>query len=611
MHLPHPFYKFPFRFDVDRLKAETEAFAEDVWCRHPKDYTGNTALPLISSGGEINDDFAPPMRPTEHLEKAPYIRQILGQFQTVIGRARLMRLEPECGVPSHIDLQYYWRSRTRVHIPVTTHPDIRFHCADAGVHMAAGEAWTFDNWLKHRVENPTSVRRVHLVFDTFGSSAFWAMARPPGQELPPREVAFDPAHKPRLFFESYKGDPILPPGDVTHEMLQLLTEVAAHKGNDAAAVARLQALFMDFCRDWRCIWASTGPTAEGKPMFAGLIEQFRQALKQVPDDVRIASNGYPVKRILAGTLKTLSRPLSAPTPTPTPAAAPAAIRFERPIFIVAAPRSGSTLLYEMLAENGTLWTVGGESHGLIEGIPELKPAARDYASNRLTDADATPAIADRLHGNFLAKLRDADGRPAAEAGPEGGGAVRFLEKTPKNALRIPFLKALYPDAGFIFLHRAPEANISSIMEAWRSGRFVTYRTLPGWTGLPWSLLLIPGWRDLIGAPLERIALDQWRTTNETVMGDLAALPDEDWCSVGYEELTGAPEQTCRRLCAFMGVPFDERMQRVTAGPLRPSRYTLTAPAPEKWRKNEAEILSVIAGAERTSSELQQFCGRGR
>ena len=81
----------------------------------------------------------------------------------------------------------------------------------------------------------------------------------------------------------------------------------------------------------------------------------------------------------------------------------------------------------------------------------------------------------------------------------------MLEKTPKNALRVPFLDACFPDAIFIYLYRDPRETLGSMMEAWLSGAFQTYPELPGWEGPPWSLLLVPGWRELIGTPLPELS----------------------------------------------------------------------------------------------------------
>ena len=58
MKLEYEFYRLPLRFDVDQLKRELSVFAESDWEKHPSDYKGNLAIPLISVNGEINDDFA-------------------------------------------------------------------------------------------------------------------------------------------------------------------------------------------------------------------------------------------------------------------------------------------------------------------------------------------------------------------------------------------------------------------------------------------------------------------------------------------------------------------------------------------------------------------------
>src|SRR5690606_20737173 len=164
-----------------------------------------------------------------------------------------------------------------------------------------------------------------------------------------------------------------------------------------------------------------------------------------------------------------------------------AARLEQPVFIVSPPRSGSTLLFETLLAAPGVHTIGDESHALIVGIPGLAPSAHGFDSNRLLARDATPEAAAALRRRFLEAARDRDGRTPV------GEAVRRLEKTPKNALRIPFLKAAFPDARFIYLHRDPRQVLASMIEGWASGNFVMYPQLPGWPGPAWSFLLTPGW----------------------------------------------------------------------------------------------------------------------
>lgn len=592
MQLTHPFLKFPFRFDAERLRAEVEAMPAKAWREHHEGFAGNSALTLITTKGLDNDDVEAPMMPTEHLLNSPYILQVLAKFRTLHGRARLMRLAPKSGVPPHIDKKYYWRARARVHIPVITHPDIKFRCGGEIVHMAAGEAWTFDNWRSHRVINETSTWRIHLTFDTFGSPAFWNLARPQQEEGPTEFVRYREGVKPVLTCETYPGDPVMPPGELDFELSRLASDVNAHRGNDPAAVARFLSLMSLLRREWRLLWHAKGPSEHTVPLFEKLILQTAVECKgKIPENLKLASNGMSAIEVLLADFAAMVKTPGVAAIAGPQDAAPAPIpRFDRPVFIVAAPRSGSTLLFETLAANEALWTIGGEGHEHVEHIAPLDPQNRDFESNRLTAADATGETAALLRAAYAAGLRMMDGTTRyAAMGSARPPAVRLLEKTPKNALRIPFLKAVFPDAKFIFLHREAGPNISAIMEAWRSGRFVTYPSLPDWDGPPWSLLLIPGWRDLNAAELAEIAMRQWRDTNRTIKADLANLAAEDWCSIGYEDFLRDPAASLKKLCAFADVPFGDTMNAIANAPLRWSRYTLSPPDPEKWRKNENAI----------------------
>lgn len=270
--------------------------------------------------------------------------------------------------------------------------------------------------------------------------------------------------------------------------------------------------------------------------------------------------------------------------------------FDRPVFILSPPRSGSTLLFETLTQGRGLFTIGGESHAVIEGLPALNVAQRGFDSNRLTQADATPQTSEALRARFLSQLRDRDGAPPKTT------PVRMLEKTPKNALRIPFLAEVFPEARFVYLHRDPRQVLASIIEAWGSGRFRTYPRLPGWVGTPWSLLLVPGWRDLIGKPVPEIAAAQWRIATETLLADLRAVPRERLIACRYDALNANWGAEISRICDFHGLDWDLPLD----GPLPLSRYTVSKPDPEKWRKHEAAIMALWPGLAALAEEAEAF-----
>ena len=335
-----------------------------------------------------------------------------------------------------------------------------------------------------------------------------------------------------------------------------------------------------FVQDWRQLCALYGTAGRGLPEFRRCAGAVHQAARPLAEGLVMRTNGVRALHVLE------ARVLKQLVPDPVPAVKTRSERFlERPVFIVSAPRSGSTLLFETLACAPVFNGFGGEAHWLIEDLDALRPGAPGVDSNRLVAAQATPGISAAIRRAAAARLRGPDGTMPTD------GAL-LLEKTPKNALRIPFLQQVFPDARFIFLWREPCGNLSSIMEAWRSGGWITYRSLPGWDG-PWSLLLPPHWQLLRGAPLASIAAWQWRQANEIALDDLQRLPRDRWLAVGHHDFVARPAATVERLCRFIGVPFHQTLRARTAGPLPLSRSTHTPPAPDKWRRNGAAIDGVL------------------
>jgi Sulfotransferase family/Aspartyl/Asparaginyl beta-hydroxylase len=609
MKLGVPFLQFPLLFDADALAAEVQAIDESAWRPHPAGYAGNDALLLVTVGGDpTSDATAGPMSATEHLRRCPYLMQVLEQIGGTWGRSRLMRLSGRAEVTSHVDINYYWRERARVHVPIVTQPTVRFVCGEAEVNMRAGECWIFDTWAEHNVINDHYLSRIHLVADTVGGAGFWehvSNARPHQAEIPgwqPRACPPVAGYVPDLDYEAENFPTVMTPWEIRTHYAFLMGEASAH-----TALPLIHGALLQFSRRWQALWARYGERPEGWTRYRDAIETVKLDLVACGAESVDLRNGVRLMEALQAWIfepalaahrrtadaeirqragqatavmpdATSTRPRSAATREARDSV------FDRPVFIVCPPRSGSTLLFETMAQAPDVFTIGDESHQLIEGVATLAPAARGFESNRLVAADATPEVAAGLRSSFFAALRDrAQRRPVADS------RVRMLEKTPKNALRVQFLARVFPEARFIYLHRDPRPVLASMMEAWTSGRFRTYPNLPGWTGLPWSLLLVPGWRDLLGQPLHQVVAAQWNTTTGLLLDDLEQLPPGCWTAANYEALVANPAAEIRRLCAANDLAWDTTLPQ--ALPL--SSYTVSTPDPAKWQRYAAEIDAVL------------------
>jgi hypothetical protein len=294
MRLSRPFFQLPILFDVARLQAEVAALPTEAWVSHPDRVPGNSAARLISAGGGETDAHHGQMLPTRWLAAMPFVRQALAGFGVVWSRSRLMRLAPGAGVPEHADMNYHWHTRVRLHIPIFTWPAVRFHCDGHTVHMAAGEAWIFDNWRRHRVENMASAERIHLVADTTGTAAFWQFACGPA---PPREhwrtVTWDPAITPQLLTERNQRSAVMPAAEVQLLVDDLRAELAAVTvtAETQTHAARFDQLLESFVRDWRQLCALHGVDGRARPEFLRLAGAVREAATPLADGLVMRTNG--------------------------------------------------------------------------------------------------------------------------------------------------------------------------------------------------------------------------------------------------------------------------------------------------------------------------------
>ena len=201
------------------------------------------------------------------------------------------------------------------------------------------------------------------------------------------------------------------------------------------------------------------------------------------------------------------------------------------LFVIGPPRSGSTLLMRMLSSHSAIYS-RAEPHLLtplahlgfydtVERAPfdhlQAQQSVREFVADlprgEADYLDACRAYTDVLYGRML------------EA--RGKGKPIFLDKTPANALVLPFIAKLYPRARYVVLTRHPAAIWSSYANSFFDGDYVAARKFN-----PILNRYVPAMARFLRerpVPLVRVA---------------------------YEDLVRRPEEEMRRVFAFLELPFE-------------------------------------------------------
>ena len=239
-------------------------------------------------------------------------------------------------------------------------------------------------------------------------------------------------------------------------------------------------------------------------------------------------------------------------------------RLERPIFIVGSPRSGTTLLQNVLSREPGVFKLGRESRFLWHRLggqevtgsfPGADAVAAEYVAEayrgeRAWRDDEQRSWAVRCTSQGIpAQYLDLPHELVEELGTEAAGPfadsmqsetapftlppldpvwaadtegpVRLVDKDTGHCWRIPELSAGFPDAQFILIVRDPEDAMRSLMAGWRHPTwFFTYRldtplNIAGYSDFApwgqrwWNFNLFPGWESLVNSPIDEVADAQW------------------------------------------------------------------------------------------------------
>lgn len=260
-----------------------------------------------------------------------------------------------------------------------------------------------------------------------------------------------------------------------------------------------------------------------------------------------------------------------------------------PIFVVGAPRSGTTLLQLILNAHPDI-AIHGEVH-FFDAVLQLERAVPDILGparlaqffeqlKRVNCFRYLPGIEERLP-IVQQRLRDSDAasyemffRLLLEVYAEQSGAKRCGEKTPQNIRYLSSLLAIFPKAKIIHIVRDPRDVVASLIRMpWAPSSIVV-------NALKWKIDLLYV-RDFLRSG-----------------GVLHELK--------YEDLVTNPEASLRPLCRYVGVPWNSAMlefhrtadENVKDQPWKDgTRNSINTRAISRWKTalwpKQASIVQVI------------------
>ena len=236
-----------------------------------------------------------------------------------------------------------------------------------------------------------------------------------------------------------------------------------------------------------------------------------------------------------------------------------------PIFIIGLPRSGSTLLEQILA-----------SHSQVEGtgeLPYVPRVANSLNSNRADGINYPEAVRELGLANFRSLGED---YLAYARQHRRSDTPRFIDKMPNNFPQVGFISLILPTARIIDARRHPlDACLGCYRQLFAKGQNFTY---------------------------DLTEIGEYYLQYQRMMDHWAAVLPGRVLTVQYEEVVADFENQVRRLLEFCGLPWEDACLRFYENerPIRtPSAEQVRQPIYDRsvgyWR-NYAQYLDELITA---------------
>lgn len=301
------------------------------------------------------------------------------------------------------------------------------------------------------------------------------------------------------------------PGNVTAAIA--LARVLRRRGRAVEAFAVLSAGDLGSCmpRTQIAYWAERGQILEVLERYREAFDAFAQsktwlAETRQPYDRAATEQALACER----SVLTLERAVAWALQSPQPGT-------HAPLFIVGFPRSGTTLLEQMLGCHSQVVACGELDTAIIRESGRL-----DYPSylSGLDEKERQVRLT-ALQSEYLAELGRHTGHTPA--------ARYASDKLPLNLMRIGLIRLLFPEAKIIHVMRHP---LDAVLSAYFT---------PFLFGNEWSLNL---------ADTAHLFAQTWRHAD--VMKGLAGA---QFLRVRYEDLVSNPEPVLKRVLTFLELPW--------------------------------------------------------
>ncbi|HET9337174.1 MAG TPA: sulfotransferase [Sphingomicrobium sp.] len=264
-----------------------------------------------------------------------------------------------------------------------------------------------------------------------------------------------------------------------------------------------------------------------------------------------------------------------------------------PIILFGNFRSGTTMLQKVIATHPDVVP-------LYEPVGIWLYADPGRDNDEFDEGDATKRVKKYIRRWFLKYQRE-------------NGNRTIIEKTPHNILRIPYVRAIFPEARFIYIVRNPLSFVSSVEIKWQRPvgmkrikarlrktpatqwhRYFGRLLKQQWISRVLKRKYLPIWgpryrgiqQDLKESDLLTVIARQWARASAKAERDLAEFEPGQVLRLRYEDFVDDPLSGLQRICDHCGLEMTTDLARQVQDMVKTDRK-------HKWQRFEPGELARI------------------